>query len=183
MTKTRFAQLLKCQTALARKVFDVVPVRESWSFATIQAELFRQGINKPKNVVEGCLGCLVDAGLVLKGSKGLFIRVSVTEKTEAAPEGNVVRAISPPQIQYQQPEPGQMTTKPIINTSAKPTPATTTIFERLTALQNVASDLAERLIEMSDEIDKATQQLRAEAVEHSNELVKLTQLKELLKGL
>ena len=173
MNKTRFEQMLKHQSSIARKVFDAVPISEAWGFQAIQSELFRLGINKPKNIVEACLGSLTDAGLIRKGSQGHYIRICIHEPTAPAPEIKIVPAISTPA-----PEKLQAEQTPMTEAAQQKTP-----IQRLEELAAKVSKMAEEILELPSEIESIAAQLKHDAEANAGELAKLNQLKVLLKGL
>lgn len=81
MNRNRFNQLWRGQTALAKKVYEVVPVQDTWNLTQILAELSRVGGRYDKRAVEGVLRSLQESGLVQEKT-GLYTRVTVREKEE-----------------------------------------------------------------------------------------------------
>lgn len=65
MTPKRQQQLLQGQSSIARKVFDHVPIRESWPPHRIAAAIERTTRSRlDAKVVDGCLAALIETGLI-----------------------------------------------------------------------------------------------------------------------
>lgn len=81
MNHAKYQQLVEGQSSIAQKVLTVVPFVEEWDSRQIRAELFRVTSSAPDlRVVEGCLGKLVEAGLVKRLARELYRRTSVPAK-------------------------------------------------------------------------------------------------------
>jgi hypothetical protein len=76
LSKVRFNQIHKGLPANAKKVYEAIPISEPWSPTAIQAELARQGIGLPFDIMQGCVRALVEADLV-KESSGRYARCPV----------------------------------------------------------------------------------------------------------
>lgn len=82
MNPSRFRSLESGQTAIARKVFACVPIQEAWSKHIILSEVLRNGSRVDKNIFEGCLSALLDAGLIKEPIRNHYQRVHVTAEEE-----------------------------------------------------------------------------------------------------
>lgn len=81
MTPERAEALLQGQTAIAKKVYEAIPIQESWALKDICSALTR--VTKSTidmNIAQGCIGKLCDAGLVREASRGRWQRVEVRTK-------------------------------------------------------------------------------------------------------
>jgi hypothetical protein len=74
MSYSRFQEMLKSIPANARKVFDIIPIGEGWSYSQIHQEVQRIGMNVRAEVVMGCVATLKDAGLVFEPEQSRFQR-------------------------------------------------------------------------------------------------------------
>lgn len=71
MTPSKLNSLLQGQTNLARKVFEVVPIREAWPAIQIRNALKEvERSNADLRVVRGCLATLREIGLVREPEPG-----------------------------------------------------------------------------------------------------------------
>jgi hypothetical protein len=150
----RLMRLENSQTSIARKVLDAVPIQESWPLKLIISEIARRGIKPDAHAIEGCLGTIVDDGLVKKNSHGEFQRVSAKPREETN-----VRTL-PNQVKEVPQEP------PVILTTSD---KLIKLGVDLRAMANVADELALEVETM--------------VANSSEELQKLRQLKDLLRGL
>ncbi len=175
MSETRHKALLDGVTVLARKVYAVVPIAESWSRAQIQAELTRQGLPiRDRHTLEGCLGALERAGLISK-SDDQYRREPVRASK------HTVKLVAIPL----QPEEAEV--------PATPTPATVPaskteskadgVVDTLGKLATKARGLSEMLKQWADEVDEAALEIEDEVSRNGDAAVKLKQLQALLKGL
>ena len=64
MSYSRFQQMLQSVPANARKLYDIIPIAEGWSYSQIHQEAQRRGLNMRSEVIMGAVGELKDAGLV-----------------------------------------------------------------------------------------------------------------------
>lgn len=166
MSPVKHEALLQGQSALARKVYEVVPIQEAWSPARIQAALKAScGSTAEVRVVHGCLRALHESRLIRQPTHGVYQR-------SPAPLPNAAPAPQPKEPSMSQPKP----------TPKKPTP--------LELLSGLANDLQA----LAKEFDQRIQLLAAHAedialvIEQQREtdaaqLAKLRQLQTLLTSL
>lgn len=154
MTPARFEQAIRGQTAAALKVYDATPITEAWGVRQIASELHRLGSSMDFKVISGCLGSLVDSGLIARDSKGAYRRVPVRERIPAPDP---------------QPQPEPMTTKEV--TKPKDEAPSTKL-----------GALAARLRSLADELDDAALAIDEQIEGMQADSRRLKQLQELLKG-
>ena len=78
MTPGKLQKILQGQTALARKVFEVVPIKEAWPASQIRHSLKEvERSNADLHTVRGCLATLREIGLVREPEPGCFQRHAV----------------------------------------------------------------------------------------------------------
>lgn len=97
MTPTRQQSLLRAQTALARKVYDVVPIRTPWTPLQIKGALAAGGHSSAElSVIRACLNDLKEAGLIREADRQMYLRTEVrTPLQKDQPMPQVVTSIKP----------------------------------------------------------------------------------------
>lgn len=81
MTPAKYKAALDSINTVARKVFDHVPIKDSWPVNRIIAEMVSAGVTRVDlRTAEGCIARLKDAGLVKETDRGLFQRVVPRER-------------------------------------------------------------------------------------------------------
>ncbi|WP_281687870.1 hypothetical protein [Pseudomonas citronellolis] len=98
MTPTRQQSLLRAQTALARKVYDVVPIQSPWTPLQIKGALAAGGHSSAElSVIRACLNDLKEAGLIREADRQMYLRTDVRtppqQKDQPMPQ--VVTSIKP----------------------------------------------------------------------------------------
>ena len=74
LTKNKVTRLMHGQSALAQKIYELVPIREAWPLNQIYARLkSRPGLH----VVTACIGDLKDAGLIKDVGNNFYQRIEV----------------------------------------------------------------------------------------------------------
>ncbi|WP_186113913.1 hypothetical protein [Burkholderia gladioli] len=94
MTPDRAEALLQGQTAIAKKVYEAIPIQESWALKDICSALTR--VTKSTidmNIAQGCIGKLCDAGLVREASRGRWQRVEVRARAQQVAAEEPARTI------------------------------------------------------------------------------------------
>lgn len=74
MSYARFAQMLQRLPTNARKLYELIPIGEAWTYLQIHQEALRSGLNMPHTTVMGCVGELKDSGLVYEPTQHTFQR-------------------------------------------------------------------------------------------------------------
>lgn len=83
MTPVRYKSALDAQPAIARKIFESVPIQEAWPVNKIIGAMIRMGIPRiDLKTAEGCLNKLKDASLVKEPDRGIFQRIVPREHHE-----------------------------------------------------------------------------------------------------
>lgn len=97
MTPTRQQSLLRAQTALARKVYDVVPIQSPWTPLQIKGALAAGGHSSAElSVIRACLNDLKEAGLIREADRQMYLRTEVrTPLQKDQPMPQVVTSIKP----------------------------------------------------------------------------------------
>lgn len=168
MTEHRQQILLSGHTALARKIFDTVPIQESWSESTILSTLRRSSTGASPHTVRACLLDMKDNGLIKEPSKGFFQRSPVNStKPTAKPSANEASMIQTPT------QPG----KPKATLSP-----TDQLVALGTELSLMATDIGERVRAMALRIEEVALSVESQREEDAKLIEKANQLKDLLKG-
>lgn len=175
MTPAKQEILMQGQTSIARKIYECVPIQEAWqTFQIAHALKAATGTSADLRRVQACLSDLADAGLIREPQKRHFQRVEVKEK---------------PKTQEL-----KMPAEPSLNAIAAATAATAepkaSALDRIAGLAGELSDIADHLRQRLLRVTKIAKELEdvALAVEQEREsssesMAKLSQLKDLLKGL
>lgn len=167
MTPSRYQANLNGQTSVARKVFELVPIKEAWTALEIVAALNRATKSSMDfKVLQGCLNTLKESGLVREPKRGHFQRVEVKEKAEEKMVDFNARPIVTPRL-------------PV---SAPSVPAKTPI--------EILSEISGRLVGVNAEIKRIASDIETAALvieegmaANEENLGKLRQLQSILKSL
>lgn len=151
------------QTSAAQKVYDAVPIIESWSQAQIIAEMNRVGVSLEYRVMGGCLNNLVRSGLIQEVIKGYFRRLPVRPAPTQQP-----KPVAPIESKKEE-----------IMTQAMPAakPAV-----KQSPLEILAS-LATRAKELTADIENAALAIQDQLEATEKDMEKFRQLQALLKGM
>lgn len=157
MSPERANAALGGTTAVARKVYEAIPINEAWDPAKIRSELLRLGITSIEmHTMRGCLGALRDSGLIVERN-GMYVRCKVKAKAPKEPTNMI-------EIKK---------TKEPDNASALDT------LSRLAGrLSSVARDLADIASELETEALRISTELEAQ----NEDAAKLDQLREGLRS-
>lgn len=85
LSPIKFRTALAGMTSVAQKVYEAVPIQETWPNSSIHTEMKRRGMSYDYSVLGGCLKTLVQAGLIKESTQG-FTRVAVKQETEKMPK-------------------------------------------------------------------------------------------------
>lgn len=177
MTPGKLQKILQGQTALARKVFEVVPIKEAWPASQIRHSLKEvERSNADLHTVRGCLATLREIGLVREPEPGCFQRHAV-RTPQPTPKKEVItmqKAAVAPQI-----------AQPAAPASA--TPASKSPLEILGNLSSqiaaLADDFSTRLKQLAAQVEEAALTIEQEQEGNAQSLEKLKQLQSILKSL
>jgi len=167
LSASRAEQIERGLNEMAKRVLRSVPVNETWTTHQIDQDLRRAGSRADRDVILGCLGRLVKAGLIDEPGPGHFRRrkvrppyITEVTKPSAQPQGDVIVPDA--------------------------TPHAAERASTLDQLAKVASELraaAARLEEMARDIDDLAVEIVEAQEKTSADVVKLRQLQALLKNL
>lgn len=162
-------------SAIAKKVFSVVPIAEAWPPRQISAELTRAtGSAADQRIVSGCLNTLINLGLVTEPKPNTFKRVAMKEaaKAKSAAEHETKQPLEITQMS---------TIKALIQGGKQNQPATA--IEKLSAISAQAHSLAEGMKRLASDIESAAIEIDEQAKADKSDTEKLKQLQALLKSL
>ena len=171
MSQSRFDAIFSGQTSIAKKVYEAVPIAESWNARKIMTELSRLGISQDQRTVTGCLENLRKSGLVNEFLKGEFRREPIKEVVLKAEAGKAkeVSVITLP--------------KPTIAPSAVAHPADLSPMDILGALAARAANLASMANDLSSDISDAAVEIQQHIENNDADTQKLKQLQSILKSI
>lgn len=163
VNQSKFEQAHRGLSAIAKKVFDAVPISEGWSPTQIGHEMTRQGSGGGEvRITLGCLNTLIDMGLVSENGKGLFQRVGIRQKA--------VAEIQPIE-------------KSTVNKTSSIAPVTASAKPYGPGPIEILSKLSSRLRELASDMDTAALELAEQVEKNDVETAKMRQLQALLKSL
>lgn len=87
MTPARFEANLSGQSAIAKKVFEMVPIKDAWSMDQIMGEMLR--VTRARidaKVARACVEALKESGLVREVRRGQYQRVEVKARQPSLPD-------------------------------------------------------------------------------------------------
>lgn len=154
---------------IAKKVLDAVPISEAWTVSRIVQELARTTGSTPEfRIVHGCIGRLLEQGLVREQPANCFSRVKVRQPlavvvNDQKTEGDVMTAAKP-------------ATEQKALKVAEP-------LDRLAGLSVSMRDLSNRVAAMAKEIDEVALDVESRIESIKADTEKLRQLQSLLKSI
>ncbi|MDR6447464.1 hypothetical protein J2794_003580 [Paraburkholderia terricola] len=161
MTPAKYQSALNSQSAIAKKVLEMVPIQDAWSRSEIASHLRRVTKSSPDvAVLDGCLVRLKDAGLIRERQTGFYQRVEIRER-------EVLHVATE--------------TKTELNGDAG-APAKSPI-DILSGLAERARSLATSVVVLASDIETAALTIEQGNAESNANLDKLRQLQALLKSL
>jgi hypothetical protein len=172
MTPSKFAQKMQNQTTIAKKVYEAVPIAESWSVKQILSEMFRVTRSQADHkIVNGCIKSLIDSGLVYEPINGQYQRAQVKEKA-IEPEKIPLKIVKEKGIEM------DVTIKkePDIENNSNPIDVLGKLSSRLLSVNRDIKKIA-------DDIDSAAISVQEQLEESEGKSEKLKQLQQLLKSL
>lgn len=96
-TVARQKELLNAQSAIARKVFEVVPIQDAWTNQAIASALQQQTRSSIQfRTLEGCMRALREAGLVTEPKSGHYQQVMPRESYKAMKTEPEIELVSAP---------------------------------------------------------------------------------------
>lgn len=183
MSLARFNQLHSGLSSAAQKVYEVVPIAESWTSKRINVELQRCQINMNPQIVAGCLDTLLRTGLVVEPVRGEFRREKVRE---AAAKPDPMPA---PIIEQHQEETEVKNITPTVTPKAHPKPAPNALdslgelAQRAAQMAIIIADLQVQVKKLADQIGDSAVELQTQIEAKDEQLKGLKQLQAVLKSL
>ncbi|MCY1298549.1 hypothetical protein D9M68_696970 [compost metagenome] len=170
MTPSKQQATLQGCTAIARKVYDAVPIQDAWQPIQIKNALATSTRSSTDlHVVRGCLRVLVESGLVREHPHGHYRRIEVRETKPythmeiVMPESNVTKTAQ---------QPTQSEQSPI-----------EILGELAGQITTLANEFAARMKKLAAAAEEAALAIEQERETNDENLGKLRQLQALLKSL
>lgn len=176
MNESRFNAVYRGLSEQAKKVYQAVPLTESWSVAQIMSELARTSGQREHRVVTGCLSSLRDVGLVRELAGGQWVRVEVRAKVATT-------HVEPEMPQPPKQEPQKEPEMPAINTKPAPQQSNVTPLERIGGLSSQVLGIIQSLHQLAADIEATALEVEEQIEKIQKDSARLKQLQELLKGL
>lgn len=174
MNEARFSALYKGLSEKAKKVYQVVPISESWTLSQMMMELNRisPGQNHNQRSVGFCLGSLKDVGLIKEVSGDKWIRVPVRAKVTMNDEAEERPTITKEEaVSKETPQ----TTKTVKEES--------TPLERIGELSSQVITIIQSLHKLAADIDAAAIEVEEQIEKIKRDSVRLKKLQEIFKDL
>ena len=167
LKESKFKAIHNGLSAIAKKVYEAVPIKDSWEKHKIILELQRLHPSvRDQHTILGCLDTLVRSGLVNQLENGTFRREHV--ETAASLRAALDKEIGLPEKMKKTEVQEDQAVSPI---------------EKITRLQQMAAKIIEDVKAMSDAIETVAIEVEMQFSERDAESQKLKQLQALLKGL
>lgn len=180
MTPQRTIRLLENQSAIARKVFEVVPIQEPWSSQMIFGELKKQhNTSADFHAIQGCLADLKAQGLIREVSRLRFQRYPVTQPKM----GDLIREAQEAQKTTEQtpPQKEAATVNAIVATPGKPVDPLSRLATLAQKVRDTAAVHQAAMNELADGIEEVALSIEAEREVNAKSMESFHQLKGLLK--
>jgi hypothetical protein len=169
MKDTRFRAIFNGLSAIAAKIYEAVPISESWTANQIAQELFRRKSTvRDISIIRYNLSAMVASGIVNEAKVGWFRRTEVKPPEEKKEVPKVQKKDQPPMP---------------VTTSATPAVAKkTSAIDALLNLSAKAREIAKHQTELAEAIDEAALEI-TEAMQGNEEAAnRLKQLQVILHG-
>ena len=167
MRESKFKAIHNGLSAIVKKVYEAVPIKDNWEKHKIILETQRLYPSmRDQNAILGCLDTLVRSGLVNQLENGNFRREHV--EINASVKSATTKKQEPEQEMSNTEKQGDAAFSPI---------------EKITRLQQMAAKIIDDVRAMSDAIETVAIEVEMQFSERDAESQKLKQLQTLLKGL
>jgi hypothetical protein len=195
MNEAKFQSVFRNVSEQAKKVYNAVPISESWSSSQIMAELARTNRSTEHRVVLGCLASLREVGLIKESATGLWIRTEVRTKQLHSILPYKIKDIDAEELQPTEDDikstkeitvkPKKEIAVPPINT--QPTPQKTdpniTPLERIGGLSQQVLTIIQSLHQLAADIEATALEVEEQMDKINKDSAMLKQFQQLLKGL
>jgi hypothetical protein len=159
MHQQKFDQIYRGLTEQSKKVFDCIPISESWTPAQIMSELHRRSISLGDfRVVMGCVNIMLDSGIVLEVSRGQFRREIIKQKCEKKEQ--LTKLPKEPEMNHAQ-KPSKDQNNPL----------------------DLLGDFAKRLRTLADDAERIAMEIAGQTEKNEADTAKMRQLQAILKSL
>lgn len=182
MNQARLSSLLEGLSGIALKVYEAVPIAETWTKKQIAAELMRTGVRTDLRIIEGCLASLVDRKLIRErgvggASGGSFTREAIHTPRPAV-EGGDKKATEATRPVMHLASVNKITEKAIEMPAKDKTP-----IEIIEGLTSYVDGAIKSLQSLRSELDAAAVSIEDMFIDAEKRNEKLNQLQTLLKSL
>lgn len=161
MRESKFNSIFNGLSAIAKKVYEAVPMQSPWDASQIHSELHRTGSTSCDfRIMRGCLDTLVKGGLIKEPTSGTFVRIAVDKANEPQPKRTEK----------------QIELTPMTNTSETP-------IEKIGKLASQANALLAMAKKLTADIETVAIEVEEMFSSRDAETAKLKQLQALLKSL
>lgn len=177
MSATRFRQISQGQTAIAMRVYEAIPISAPMGVHQIRGEMKRLGIPTPTlDVMQGCIRTLIEGGLVKEQPAGQYAREPVKPEPMQQPRP-ILHAVhtTPKEEPMAQADAAKKNVHSPIDLLAP-------VVQQIKTMADVAAELVTRARSAANDIENIAADLE-DKVSDPEELAKLRQLNNLLKGL
>lgn len=161
----RFQALFEGINSAARKVYNATPISETWDVAALSRELERTTGRMDYRTAHGCLAHLVEVGLVLEPTHGMYRRTPVRTPEMKTPEPKEPNAMTQA---FTQAKPQAV---PVVAPVAKVSP------------MDILGALAIRARDLQTDIENAALAIQEQLDANEKDMEKFRQLQTILKGL
>lgn len=180
ISKSRFDAIFNAQSAIVKKVYEAVPIAESWTAKQIVAELLRKGLNHDSRTVTGCIDSLIRSGLVSELIKGEFRREAIKELATKSVSLAATEFLEDMAKKHPNPNKVHAVTEPVVTAVAGRKPSPMDILGDLAARVAGLATLAKLL---SDDIGDAAIEIQQHIENSDSDTQKFRQLQSLLKSI
>jgi hypothetical protein len=174
MNETRFSAIYKGLGEKTKKVYQVVPISESWSLGQMMVELNRSspGHNHNQRSVGFCLGSLKDVGLIKEVPGDKWIRVPVRAKVAMNEEVECSDTTAKEEaMPNETPQP------------AKAAKEESTPLEKIGELSSQVINIIQSLHKLAADIDAAAIEVEEQIEKIKRDSIRLKKLQEIFKDL
>jgi len=178
VNNAKFQGIYNGMTSICKKVYAAVPINEPWTPSQVLQEMFRAGSSSDLRMVSGCLNTLVGSGVIVENPRGSFARVAVKPPRTPLRSALDESLPTPPATK----EPIVPVNLPLA-ASAQTPPEPQSAIDKLARLSSRAVDIATALKQLASDIDSAAIEIEDQIAAKGEDAKKLTQLRELLKGI
>lgn len=172
LNHAKVERLLSGQSAIARKVFGAVPMREQWRVHQIHDAM--PGAGADTRVILGCLQDLVDIGLVRESQQGTFQRVEMRLPKTPSPKPKKDATVSrlPTRIAAAINQQQGIESSPL-----------DLLGELSGEIVSLAGEFQQRFSRLAGKVEEAALAIEVERERSTESVAKLKQLQQLLKSL